>query len=69
MQLSPHAFPFLQTLQQAEVGLAAKAAAEHGVTADGPNASDAKAMSMEIFMATLLRREIMRPIGSAGKPR
>lgn len=53
MQLSPHAFPFLHVLQQAKEGLAAKAAEEHGLTAEGPNASDAAAMSIEIFMATL----------------
>lgn len=54
MQLSPQAFPFLHTLQQAYDPVAAKAAEEHGLMADGPIASDAAANRIAAnFMASL----------------
>ena len=62
MQLSPHALPFLHTLQQEYEPVEAKAAAEEQrLIVAGPTASDVAARIMAaIFMATPPRFRRMR---------
>ena len=50
MQLSPHAFPFVQILQQAAPVAAAYAGLAHGLNAEGPIARASAARTIGSFM-------------------